>query len=327
MRKVNILQISKLLLLLLSSLLAACSTTGQSSSSPTRVTVVGDDSDITSLPRSSIAFQTVGAEINRSLVNEGFSVVDEEAIAADLGFRPTGRRSKLEILEILKLINTSGKASDFTRLAVVYALSTSFRNSAFGGKVSVLIDAELYDLQSNQFLDGFALPRKIFPTRANCDRVCQEDTVRDNAREIASGVGAGLAKKIRSQAQLGEGKRLQNVGLRHSSVHRSSAPGLTNVYTFTFKYFSPITVIEYMRDLESRCDGFLSTDLLYSNPAIKRYSYSSRANHSSIYRCLTLAIDGRGLRSGRDVLLSRSKGDFTVEKVTSVRPIEQPRFN
>ena len=68
-----------------------------------------EDADPRSVVRTSNIAKRVTAELKRSLQDQGFRMVDEEMIAADLGWTIAVRRPKLELIQAMNMANTSNK--------------------------------------------------------------------------------------------------------------------------------------------------------------------------------------------------------------------------
>ena len=79
------------------------------------VLVASEDEDPNTVKRSSDIFKRVIAELQDSMERHGFRMIDEESVAADLGWEITDRRPKRELIERIKLMSKSNKASHQVR--------------------------------------------------------------------------------------------------------------------------------------------------------------------------------------------------------------------
>ena len=71
------------------------------------VLVMSEDEDPTTVKRSSDIFKRVIAELQGAMQRHGFRMIDEESVAADLGWVITDRRPKRQLIETIKLMGKS----------------------------------------------------------------------------------------------------------------------------------------------------------------------------------------------------------------------------
>ena len=191
------------------------------------VLVVSEDEDPTTVRRSSDIFKRVIAELRVSMQWHGFRMIDEESVAVDLGWTISDRRSKMELLESIKLMSKSRDATHQVRAWVLFRIHAQARQLASATKVQTRIDGEIYDAASNQFLDAFEMPREEYPAPANCleSKLCISEVVGDRAREIAASLGEVLARKLERYSPPQRVTVSRGAGrLRRAHVLRGRAP-------------------------------------------------------------------------------------------------------
>ena len=92
------------------------------SSAGTRVVVSGEDSNRHSVRRDMEIYKSVIAELQESLSNAGFDVIDEDLLAVEAGFKIANRRPKTELIQTLKVANEDGNVKIRSRLAVIFSI-------------------------------------------------------------------------------------------------------------------------------------------------------------------------------------------------------------
>ena len=86
------------------------------------VLVMGEDEDPTTVKRSSDIFKRVIAELQGAMQRYGFRMIDEESVAADLEWKISDRRPKRQLIETIKDMATSDKASHQVRAWVLFRI-------------------------------------------------------------------------------------------------------------------------------------------------------------------------------------------------------------
>lgn len=304
-------------------MLGACSTVGSypahaNNATNVRVLVMGEDGDPRSIKRSSPAFRKVLSEMKKSIGAHGFRMVDEEAVAVDLGWNITERRPKMELMQTLKTMNMSKSANHHARAMAVFSINARMKKMSFGNQISILVDGELYDIKSNQFLNSFELPRKSYPAPAGCSAACASDAVRDHAGDIAAGVAEVLGRQL-SYLQAAPGEQTSG-----------NAGGLNVPYTLTMKRLSTSESIGLINTMAGEFPGYVSHDLMDKNPAVRRYSYTTSAKIAKLEEWLNILLGDMGMKPGRDVQVLMNGTDIIIERVVG-KPVQQKttgsRFN
>ena len=292
------------------------------------VLVMSEDSDPTTVKRSSDIFKRVIAELKGSMQRHGFRMVDEESVAVDLGWEVRDRRPKTELIETVKLMGQSRNASHRVRAWVLFRIHAQARELDFATKVQTRIDGELYDAASNQFLDTFEMPRETYPAPADCleSALCISEVVGDRAREIAAGLGEVLALKLeRYSPPKGDGGRRAAPDVPVTADRRSGGAdghGLLTPYTLTLRYFDnreAITVVGVMAD---EFPGYGSHELLDKSAAVRRYSYVTTARAAKLEEWLYVLLNDMGFDPERETLVQVQGTEIRVEKLvpTPQRP-------
>ncbi len=301
--------------------LAACAATGNytSGNSEIRVLVMGEDADPHSIARNNDAFKRVLAAMKESMLQHDFRMVDEEFVAAELGWRITNRRSKSELVEAMKLANASGKAHLSSRAMALFRIHASRRNT---NQVRVRVDGEIYDGKTNQFLGAFEIPGASYSAPANCRKACMTEIVGDHAREIATSIGDVLGTKL---------AYLQNRS--DSSSNTSISSGMVTTYTLAFRRFTTSEIHRILRVMSSEFPGYRSHDLLKKATAVVNYEYVTSASAMKIDAWLSILLSDMGLEPDRIVSVSLKGTKFRLEKIISSNTapllprVRQGRFN
>ncbi|NVK01078.1 MAG: hypothetical protein HWE12_06005 [Oceanospirillaceae bacterium] len=277
-----------------------------------RVLVMGEDSDPRSMKRSSTGFREVLSELKRSMAMHGFRMVDEEAVAVDLGWNITERRSKVELMQTIKAMNESKMANHQAPVMAVFSINSRMEKVGnIGNKISILIDGELYDIRSNQFLNSFDLPRKSYPAPADCGPTCASDLIRDNAGDIAAGVGDALGKQL---AYLQSAPSQQTAG---------NDGGLNVPYTLVLSRVSTSEALGIIDTMSNEFPGYVTHDLIDKNPAVRRYSYTSSARPAKIEEWMNILLGDMGMQPGSQVEIMVDGTEIRVERLAG-GPVVQP---
>lgn len=290
-----------------------------------RVLVMGEDSDPNSVRRSSDIFKRVLAELKASMSRYQFKMVDEEAVAADLGWQITERRPKIELMQAAKLMNGSDNASHRVRAMVLFRIHATSTDLSFSNRVTTRIDGEIYDVATNQFLDTFELSPPPYSAPADCNALCISETVGGKAREIAMSLGDVLGKKLAFLSPpTGAGEDY--------AAASDPGHGLVTTYTVTLRRFDTregLTVIGVMAD---EFPGYVSHNLLDKGSALRRYEYVTTAKAYKLEEWLSILLIDMGFDVDQQINIQVQNGRIIVDKIvpTPDRPRsedEDTRFN
>ena len=288
------------------------------------VLVVSEDEDPTTVKRSSDIFKRVLAELRAAMQRHGFRMIDEESVAVDLGWTIADRRSKVDLLEAIKLMSKSRDATHQVRAWVLFRIHAQARELSFSTKVQTRIDGEIYDAASNQFLDAFEMPREEYPAPANCleSALCISEVVGDRAREIAAGLGEVLAVKLE----------------RYSPPVVADRPvagpghGLLTPYTLTLRYFGNHEALAIVGVMAEEFPGYRSHEMINKSAAVRRYRYLTTATAAKLEEWLYILLRDMRFNVDRQIAIQIQGTEILVDKLvpTPSRPEssdEQKRFN
>ena len=278
------------------------------------VLVMSEDEDPNTVKRSSDIFKRVIAELRSSMQRHGFRMIDEESVAVDLGWTIADRRSKMELIEAIKLMNKSDDASHQVRAWVLFRIHAQAKKLSFSTKVQTRIDGEIYDAASNQFLDAFEMPREEYPAPANCldSNLCISEVVGDRAREIAAGLGAVLAVKLERYAP-------PRTATGDVPVAGGSATGvghgLLTPYTLTLRYFEDREALTIIGVMAEEFPGYASHELMTKSAAVRRYQYLTTARAFKLEEWLHILLWDMGFDVDKELLIQVQGAELTVHKL------------
>lgn len=270
---------------------------------PLKVLVLGEDGHPNLIPRDDPAFRRVMSELQEALDRRGFRVVDEAAIGASLGWRPMVNRDKTEVLEAAKLANAAGRAESRVQAAVVFRIEGAYRDLRYTTRIDIHLSGEVYDLRGNRFLGAFDLPTEPVTAPGRCvTAACASDAVGTRARDLATELGAVLARKL---AALAPPEQTVTAGGR----------ALESVYTVTFRRLSTEDALSIVGVMTDGFPGYRSHALMRSGTVLRRYEYVTTASAAEIERWLTLLLIDMRLDPQHDVALGVRDGDIRIERV------------
>lgn len=270
---------------------------------PVTVLVLGEDDHRNLVPRHDPAFRRVVSELQETMDRRGFRVVDEEAIAADLGWEAASYRGKVNVLEAAKLANASERAINRVRAAVLFRIEGSYRNLSYATRVDLHLSGEIYDVRSNRFLGSFDLPTESVTTPGRCQSAsCASDAVGTRARDLASELGTVLARKLAALAP-------------PEDVRQTAGGTLESVYTVTLSHLSTEDALSIVDVMTDGFPGYRSHELVRSGTALRRYEYVTTAGAAEIERWLTLLLLDMGLDPQHEVALGVRESDIRIERV------------
>ena len=173
------------------------------SSAGTRVVVSGEDSNRHSVRRDMEIYKSVIAELQESLSNAGFDVIDEDLLAVEAGFKIANRRPKTELIQTLKVANEDGNVKIRSRLAVIFSIIPQVKKLSMANRIeSIRIRGDIYDLASLKKLSGFKVKstyKKVLPP--DCDFLCVSEAIIEVADDLAMDLGDTLVQKLEIAAE------------------------------------------------------------------------------------------------------------------------------
>ncbi len=283
-----------------------------------RVLIMGEDSDRNSVRRTSDIFKRVIAELKDGMGRKGFRIVDEEFVATELGWKITERRPKTELVQAMKLANTSGKAQLSSRAMALFRIHAYKRPMNFGNQIEVRLTGELYDGLTNEFKGTFEVPRSAYPAPAECNSSCLSEIVGDHARELAVSLGDVLGEKLAYVTSAGGG---------------GSGPGMgmNTTYTLKFKRFTTPEVLEIMGVMSKEFPGYVSHNLLKKSPALSSYEYVTSATATKVDSWISILLTDMGLTPDKMVVTQMRGTELILDKIVTPPQRSTPapvgRFN
>lgn len=276
---------------------------GSMEAGPLTVMVLGEDAHPNLVPRDDPSFRRVLSELQSMMDRRGFRVVDEAAIAADMGWGWRGGLDRAGVLELAKLANASEMAGNRSRAAVVFRIEATIRDLSYTSRVDLHLSGEIYDIRSNRYLGGFDLPTESVSTPGRCaSSLCVSDVVGTRARDLASDLGAVLAEKLAHLAD-------------PDDLVLSRADRLEDVYTVTMRHLPTEDAMSILSVMTEEFPGYRSHEMIRGGNQVRRYEYVTTASSSKIERWLTLLLLDMGLDPERDVVLMMRNGDIVIDQV------------
>ncbi len=299
---------------------------GPSTGTGIRVLVMGEDSDPRTVPRRSDIFKRVLAEMKESVRRHGFRMVDEEMVAADLGWRIVERRPKTQLIQAAKLANASGTAANHVRAMMTFSIHAYRQDHGFANAVQVRIDGEMYDVMTHQFLGTFELPRAQYPAPADCNSMCITEVVGDHAREIAISLGDVLGKKLAHLAPPPGTRTIVSRPLPRTSHDRAPTyPGLMTTYTLELRHFPAGEAARIIGVMSSEFPGYSSHDILTTTSAVRKYEYVTTASAAKLHEWLTILLADMGVDPDRNAEIHIAGGRISVDRITTPDPAKPAR--
>jgi hypothetical protein len=269
-----------------------------------RVAVLGEDGLDTQISRNSTAFHRVVSELQEAMHRRGFEVVDEDMIAADLGWQWNGYRDKRDLMEAAKLANSSETARNRIRAVAVFSIEGLQRNLSFSTKYEILVRGQIYDTQANRFLGSFELPTETTSGPPGCSNMtCASLIVGGRARDIATSLGSVLFRKL---ARLAD---------RTANGDDDERSGLNSRYTLSLCHFSSAQALQIVSVMAEEFPGYEDHELLRRTADLRKYSYVTTAPSHKIEHWLSLLLLDMGLDLDEEIELVVRDGSIGIEKI------------
>lgn len=306
----------------------------QKHSSKIPVIVMGEDSDPASVKRSSDIYKRVLAALKGSMQRYDFRMVDEEFMAADLGWKITDRRPKVELIEAAKLANNAGQGNLRSRAMVLFRIHATSKDLSFANKVTTRVDGEIYDIASNTFLDTFEIAPAAYSAPADCNSVCISEVVGGKARDIARNLGDVLAKKLSylNEDQAGGGTTAVGSNNSGNGVPSYAESQMLVPYTVELNYFDTREALAIIGVMADEFPGYSSHELLEKGSVVRKYEYVTNAKATKLEEWLNILLIDMGFDVDKQINIDVQPGKITIEKIvpTPNRPRsddENSRFN
>ncbi|MGF1544884.1 MAG: hypothetical protein ACFB00_10345 [Parvularculaceae bacterium] len=301
------------------------------------IIVMAEDSDKNSVKRSSDIFYRVVSEMQEQFAREGFWVIDESFLAAELDWTIRDRRPRQELAEVVKLACLDGDAIVCPRAMSIMKIRAFTQDKGFATKVRVRVSGDVFDRQTNAFLGSWEAPRMEFPAPAGCKGVCIEEVVGDKARDVAISVGTVLRNKLApyndaEKANVGQDRaRAPGAGATASAAPVTDArgskraTGLVNRYKINFRNFGRSELIEMQSIMTNEFPDFVKIDGI-TGPAENRIvNYASYAKSHKIDEWLHLMLLNLDYPEGNVQVTLRGDREFTVDRIVGT-PADDPGY-
>jgi hypothetical protein len=301
--------------------------------------VMLEDADPRSVVRTSSIAKRVTAELKRSMQDAGFRMVDEEMIAAELGWTIVVRRPKLSLIEAMNMANLSNDAAIHVRAMAVFSIFASVEHLDFSNKIQVRIDGELYDALTKQFIGAWEMPRQSYPAPAECNDACLSEIVGDHARDIAVSVGDVLGKQLLAISPGPSAPPPVVAGAVGTTpvtggVHPDTrCAGMVTTYSLNFRRFTDTEVLQLVNVMTAGAASgfpcFASYEQVNAAPGMQTFGYVSTASAAKLREWLSLVLLDMGLNPDSQVSFLVSGNSITLDKISPQpsRPaVPGPRF-
>ena len=209
--------------------------------------IMGEDADIDTVPRNSRVFNRVLRALATEMQTMGFKVYDETAVTMTITNPARVRRTDAELLTIAKRV--PNVPIDVVAAFQIYASAEQNIYAPAVIDLRMRVSGRMVHVQTGQALGNFEVsygPGELPPLPQGCNRDCVLEHVGEEARRIASDVGAALAVKLDalSPARPQAVPLQPAVGTAPMTPVQPSLPmqqgcvGLTTAYTMAFSGFN-----------------------------------------------------------------------------------------
>lgn len=293
-------------------LLATIVTPALAHEAPIRVVVVGEDSDPSSVSRSSEIYKRVVAELQQSLIRENITVIDEDMIAVRLGFSYNEDRTKQELIQTLSIANETTDATVRSRLGVVFAIFPNIQEMSMTRKLTVRVRGQIYDLKTLRALSSFEVdaPEAVTLPKSEsmCNDLCVVEKAGEVSRELARELGAVLTQKLHILVEDSD----------YSGDITGSASGgvaagdgvLESVYTVEFNLMRNSDVLRAVGALEANV--VREIELIKSSSTQRIYSVSTNKDLGDLEERLMIILMDLGVDIDR-LRFSSFGTELTIE--------------
>lgn len=222
--------------------------------------VVGEDADEDTVPRNSRVFNRVLGALAAEMVQLGFKVYDETAVAMDINPPNRIRRSDAELITVAQRVQQPPIDA-----IVVFQIYASVQQNPYADIMDLMIriPGRMIHVQSGQMLGGFEVafgPKDLPPLPPRCNRDCVLEHIGTQAKQIAHDLGAVLAQKL-SMLSPARGSGMPTVtepapiagqpaeGVPPQVARGNDCTGLTTGYTLVFRGFESPEILQVERYL------------------------------------------------------------------------------
>ncbi|MEE8535120.1 MAG: hypothetical protein V3S45_03680 [Kiloniellales bacterium] len=265
------------------------------------VILIGEDGGRDMIPRSSGVFKIVRDGLGNRLLDGGFSVYDETAVAPGGFIQDRKQRSDAEIIEMARAIGRPP-----LDVAVIFSVTARAREYAYTTKVGTRMTGRLLNLTTGQRLGSFEVrsPRAL-RAATDCGRDCILELVGRSAKRLSRDLGTLVAERLTAV--------MEAPPLR-AGAGLPAVRGLRSAYTLVFDGFSRAEVSE-MEEYLVVFTGYAHHRPVSAGPRHQEYWYETKSTRGRLHRNLGKMLEH--LRLGGQVSLAGNT--FTVRKAAPVR--------
>lgn len=285
--------------------------------------IVGEDADQDTVPRNSRVFNRVLRAISTEMELKGFKVYDETAATMDITNPARVRRTDAELITVAKRVQSV--PIDAITVFQIYA---SAEQNAYSDIIDlrIRIPGRILHVQTGQSLGSYEVgygPGDLPPLPVNCNPDCVLEHVGDQAKRIASDVGAVLASKLdaispaRPQGGVVGAPATTTItvapeaGAVPTTTMRShECTGLTTAYTLTFRGFAP-DEISLIEEYVTAFKGYDHHRPMRTGATEARYWYETCSDIARLNRNMRLMVEQMGVQARIGMVGNR----FDVDKI------------
>jgi hypothetical protein len=295
-------------------LLALVATTGaqaQQNFNGVRVMVAADDSDANSVIRSSDMYHRGQIPLNEELKRYGYTAVFQDAMVAELQWTIPDRAPKSQTLSMVKAACESAKSTLCPRVVALVRTQARANDLGFGTQVEVRMSGELIDASTNAYLGGWEAPSQKFNAPKNCNALCTQDVVGENARQISLTLADTLRKMLDQQALTSKSAATPGAV---SGGGKAPGSGLVNTFFITFEHFELSEVLPVKGIMESE---FPQTEEVTNvgSDGIFKLNLTTRAKADKVHEWLALMLEDRGYNLRNVKITAKPDGSFVIDRI------------
>lgn len=259
---------------------------------------IGEDSDKSSVKRSSEIYKRVVTELQQSLMENNIYVVDEDMISSRLGFNYSENRNKQDLIKTLSIANSTNDARVRSRFALVFSVFPNIQVMSMTKKVTVRIRAQLFDLRNQRALNSFEVksqkPLSIPKDPSICNELCLDEKIGD----ISIGLSEQLGNSIIDKFHVVLEKESQIENLQSNTKPKEI---LKNTYTIGFKNISKEKIKKAI-DLLLEKNTDIEIEMLKADQSERIYSLRARKSLIETESLVLNALKETGINERRVIV-------------------------
>lgn len=287
-------------------LLVVCVSVHASAAQIANVLVMGEDAAVPGretvvVARDTPVFRQVLETLSEEIAREGFAVYDERAVTLDVFKQDRKSRGEAELLDIARTVK-----SPAVDAVLIFTVSAGVRELAYTTNVSAHLAARLIDTRTGRKIASAELSSPPnWKAPAGCVGTCLVSHIGDNARDMASELGAELAQKLTASMPAKE----TFVAALQPVPHVSQPPG----YKLVFDGFSSDDIAgveEYLIAFK----GYKGHRAEEASPERVAYRYETAGGQVGLQRALRMMVERLGTEA--EISYTESDATFVIAKKT-----------